>query len=286
MDTQALVIDCRTRKLEVFVASATQAQTDNPYQLVLRHALDLGSILDLLAPTDQEARKKFLADMPVILMGEYQARSSAGHVTVHSADSWDEAHDGHRKVLIVGGLGEVFGGRGALRVLGNPIRATLVRGPVEVVELRGTKNSNRAQADAAWAGVKILSGVDRSSVFLVEGQSDHTYVVRFRSAGGPEAVVEFPAEHRAEMFSRENIVRRIIKSSAWHSIVCGRDDHGYTPSEEEVSQVARSILGTYLATTNYRGPLGLLNMSDDAIAKVAEELGVSTELPRIVASAP
>ncbi len=51
---QALVIDGRTRKLNVFVASVTQAQSDNPYQLVLRHALDMGHIQDILAPTERD----------------------------------------------------------------------------------------------------------------------------------------------------------------------------------------------------------------------------------------
>ena len=292
MNTQALVIDGRTRKLSAFVASVTQAQSDNPYQIVLRHALDMGHIQDILAPTEREeylgggetkTRKHFCAEMPVILMGEYSARSSAGHVAVHSTDSWDEARDGHRKVLIVGGLGKVFGGKGGLKVLGNPIVATLVRGPVEIEEFVGAGNSNCASADAAWAGVKLLAGADRKSVFLVEGQSAYTYVVRLRSSA-TEGETEFPAEHREEMFSRENIVRRMVFSSAYHGLVCGRDDHEYKPSEDEVKAAAKRNMESYLAAKSANEErsherlgrrFGSLNMSDDAIAKMAEELGAN-----------
>ena len=290
---QALVIDGRTRKLNAFVASVTQAQSDNPYQLVLRHALDMGHIQDILAPTEREdylgggetkTRKQFLAEMPVILMGEYSARSSAGHVAIHSTDSWDEARDGHRKVLIVGGLGKVFGGKGGLlKVLGNPIVATLVRGPVEIEEFVGAGNSNCASADAAWAGVKLLASTDRKSVFLVEGQSDYTYVVRLRSTA-TEGATEFPSEHREEMFSRENIVRRMVFSSAYHGLVRGRDDHDYKPSEDEVKAAAKRNMEAYLSAKSvgeerYSERLGRrfgsLNMSYDAIAKMAEELGAN-----------
>src|SRR3989344_2400312 len=141
--TSVLVIDGRSRNLQAFVASATQAQNDNPYQLVLRHALDMGHLPEILKPTEDDVYlgggetkrlRRFRAEMPVLLMGKYSAQSSAGHVTVHAADRFDEGLFGHRKVLIVGGLGPAFG-EGGLRVLSLPIAATLVRGPVEVEEL-------------------------------------------------------------------------------------------------------------------------------------------------------
>ena len=80
MNAQALIIDGRTRKVNVFVASVTTAQSDNPSQIVLRHALDMGHVQDLLAPTEREEYlgggetkkvKSFRAEMPVIIMGEY-----------------------------------------------------------------------------------------------------------------------------------------------------------------------------------------------------------------------
>lgn len=289
----ALIIDGRNRKLQTFVASVTKAQDDNPYQLVLRHALDIGHIQDVLNPTEQDVYlgggetkrlKRFTTEMPVIIMGEYTAHSSAGHVAIHSADSWDESRDGHRKVLIVGGLGPNFGKKG-LRVLGLPITATLVRGPVEIEELAGSGNSNCASADAAWAGVKLLASTDRKAVFLVEGQSDYTYVVRLRSSAEDGVTTEFPVEHRSEMFSRENIVKRMVFSFAYHSLVRGRrDDRDYTPSEYEVHSAAKRNMESYLSAKSAgeerywewlgRG-FGSINMSDDVIAKMAEELGVS-----------
>lgn len=229
----ALVIDGRTRKLCAFVASVTQAQGDNHYQLVLRHALDVGHLPELLAPTEQDEylgggetkrRKHFRADMPVILMGMYSAQSSAGHVAVYCNDPSslirDEEQHGHRKVLVVGGLGPAFGKKG-LKVLGYPIAATLIRGPVEIEELTGSGNSNSASADAALAGVKLLASTDRKAVFLVEGQSDYTYVVRLHSCT-EEGMTEFPAEHRADMFSRENIFRRMLFYSAYRGLVRSR----------------------------------------------------------------
>lgn len=288
--TQALVIDGRTRKLQTFVASVTQAQSDNPFQIVLRHALDMGHVQDILALTEQDVYlgggetkklKRFRSEMPVIIMGEYSARSSAGHVAVHSADSWDESRDGHRRVLIVGGLGPNFGKKG-LRVLGNPITATLVRGPVEIEELANSGNSNCASADAAWAGVKLLASVDRKAVFLVEGQSDYTYVVRLRSAVEDGVTMEFPVEHREEMFSRENVVRRMVFSSAYHDLVRGHDDG--KPSDEEVKAAAKRRMKSYLAAKSANEEryyerlgrrFGSLNMSDDAIANMAEELGAN-----------
>jgi hypothetical protein len=191
----ALVIDGRTRQLSAFVASVTQAQSDDYCQLVLRHALAV----------DFANLPGSRPEMPVILMGEYAARSSAGVVAVRTAANtnllWSEEENGYRKVLVVGGLGPAFG-QGGLRVLNVPISATLVRGPVEIEKVAGAGNSNCATADATWSAVNFLVSTDHKAVFLVEGQSDYTYVVRFRSAGEEGDSTEFPAEHRAEMFSR------------------------------------------------------------------------------------
>lgn len=285
----ALVVDCRNRYLQAFVASVTQAQSDNPYQLVLRHALDMGHIQDLLNPTERDEylgggeyknMRNFRAEMPVILMGQYSAQSSAGHVSVYS-EGGDESRDGHRNVLIVGGLGPNFGKKG-LRVLSNPITATLVRGPVEIQQLTGSGNSNCASADAAWEGVKLLASTNRKSVFLVEGQSDYTYVVQLRSAA-TEGTTEFSVEHREEMFSRENIVRRMLFSAAFRDVVRGRDDDS-KPSDEEVCTAAKRRMTTYLAAKaaneeryweNLAQWFGSFNMGDEAISKIAAEFEIN-----------
>jgi len=298
---KAFVVDARTRNLKTFVASVTKTQHD-PYQLVLRHALDIGKLRDLMNEAAAEVYlgcgetkriKRFKAEMPVIIMGEYAALSSAGYSTVYSSKSCDEARYGHRKVLIVGGLGPQFGKKG-LRILGVPIVGTLIRGPVEIEELAGAGNSNCASAEAALAGVKMLANIDRKSVFLVEGQSDYTYVVRLRSVAEDGMTTDFPAEHRAEMFSLENIVRRMVLSAAYHD-VCGRDEDN-KPSEKEVKKAAKLRMNRYLAAKaagekNCWGYLGLgfetmgrvYNLNyffglPEAIAKLADEFGVKASV--------
>lgn len=291
--TQAIIIDGRARTLRTFVASVTKAQDDNPHQLVLRHALDMGNITNLLAPTERKeyvgggetvTRRHFRADMPVIIMGTYSAMSSAGHVTVVHAEhaGYNEATDGHRKVLVVGGLGPAFGK--GLKVFTNPISSTLVRGPVEIEEVAGSGNSNCASADAAWAGVQLLANTDRKSVFLVEGQSDYTYVVRLKSSAEDGETTEFLTEHRETMFSRENIVKRMIYGQSWRALAHGRDEDAPKPSDEEVRAEATQRIKEYIAAKaknedSYWDRLGRgfgsLNMSDEAYAKLAEELGVS-----------
>lgn len=277
--------------METFVASATQAQRQNDYQLVLRHALDMGGLKDILAPTERSEDvgggvkrvKRFTADIPIILMGGYSARSSAGHVAVHGADGGDEARCGYRNVLVVGGLGPNFNKKGGLRVFGIPIEGILIRGPVKIEEVVVAGNSNRASAEAALTGVKLLSNIDRKSVFLVEGQSDQTYVVRLRSTSAEGRTV-FPAEHRKEMFSQENVVRRMLLSSAYRDLVRGKGDDSNPPSNEEVVAEAKRRMGAYLLAEaanegRYweilgRGFGSLMDSSDAAIEKMAEELGV------------
>jgi len=258
LNTTALVIDCRARTLVTFVASVTEAQEGNTSQLVLRHALDLGKFDTLLASSEAEVyegggvtrtRRVFRAEMPVILMGQYSARSSAGHVTVVAPGRFgyggDEASDGHRQVTVVGGLGGPLSKKG-LRVLGVPISATLVRGPVVIAELPGAGNSNCASADAAMAGVRLLANTDRKSVFLAEGQSDTTYVVRLRSAGETGTETRFPTEHRSEMFARASIIRRMLSGQEYRSRVRGSSS-GAAPTEEQVQAGVKFRLERYCA---------------------------------------
>ena len=281
---EILVIDGRSRALRAFVASVTKAQEDNPYQVVLRHALDMGCIRDLLAPKGVEGyfggeviRQECRVQIPVLIMGEYSARSSAGHVTV-ACNDLNMFNKHHKKVLVVGGLGPAFG-KGGLKVLTRPISAVLIPGPVEIVEAEGADNSNCASAEAAIAGVKILARTDKKSTFLMEGQSDYTYVIRLRClAEGNE--VDFPAEHRSDMFSRENIVKTMFFGQIKRDLtrICKS-----APSKEEVRAEAIRRMESYLAAKaadedSYwrrlgRG-FGALNKSDEAIKKVADGLGI------------
>lgn len=282
-ENHALCVDCRRRKRRVFVTAVTKTQKENEKQLVLRHALDVGNLPGLFK---RHKKRHIVVEMPVILMGNYSALSSAGHVEVYTAaeSSCDEARNGHRKVLIVGGLGGPFGKEG-LRVLRCPITATLVRGPVEIWELPGSRNFNPACAVAAWAGVKFLAKTDRKSVFVVEGQSNYTYVVRFQSLGAEGAVTEFPPEYREEMFAPESIVRSVMLQTTYHDLVRWGEGR---PSAEVVKAEAKRRLNECLAAKaagekRCWAPLGAgieslisMSMSDEAITKIAEELGAAT----------
>ena len=77
----------------------------------------------------------------------------------------------------------------------------------------------------------------------------------------------------------------MVFSSAYHDLVRGHDDHEYKPSKDEVKAAAKRNMQAYLAAKSDNEEryyewlgrrFGSLNASDDAIAKMAEELGVST----------
>lgn len=273
MENSVLVIDCRNRNLNAFVASATKAKEGSPLQLVLRHALGVGDIREVLNSAEEDGHRRFVADMPVLLMGGYAARGSAGHVAVHG-------HGGN-PVTVVGGLGPLFG-KGGLRPLGRPIAGVLVRGPVELEALPGASNSNQATAAAAWEGMQMLAQADRRSAFLVEGQSDYLFVVRLRPTGATgEGPVDFPLEHRAELFSDENIVRKMLAAQA------RRDVDEPAASAERIAEAVRYRLGRYAAakgaaTTDLWRPefeLGLAFKTffpgDEVVARVAAEFSAA-----------
>lgn len=242
----ALVVDCRKRDLKIFAASVTQleGEGEQPFQIVLRHGLDMGNL-----PTLLEGGEIIRTDSPIILMGEYRARSSEGHVSVlRNSSSY-----GHRKVLIVGGLGPAFG-RGGLRVLQHPIRSVYIDGPDNKVELlAGASNSNTQTAKAAWDGVETLCSVKKTSVFLTEGQSDHMQVIRFKSGSvealHPEIYPVLPQEHRTTMFSKENIVRACFLGAGRKAVQSAWKEHlleGQPPFEEILERSSR-IMTSYLS---------------------------------------
>jgi len=300
-----ICIDCRSRNLAVFSASVTRAQADNEQQLVVRHALDMGYLGELLESTEQqeyisgghvvvgEYRKvrRFFSKLPVLLLGSFQAKSSQGFVDVlfgnrafvEMAGSQRVAFNDHRKVLVVGGLGRPFG-KGGLKVLSNPIEGVLIEGPIEVSLPEGAGNLNEATAAAACAGAELLASVSFSSVFVIEGQSNYSTVYRFSSRRkkpeiGGKMYSTFPPEHREEMFCRENIVRHMLFAAArWHLSLGGSN-----PSQEELEMEARRRLETYFLSRKagenaYWEKLGRkfgsLNMCSEAIEATAKELGV------------
>lgn len=284
---QLIVVDCQKRMLGVFVASATMVSVKRPFQLVLRHGLEMGRLPELLREElwgdepGREPRKGFRSEMPILLMGSYRAQSSAGHVSVLRTETGSRHH---HPMVVVGGLGPAFG-KGGLRVLAAPIPAVLVEGPVAAASVPGAGNSNWNTAAAAAAGAKLLADIDRESVFVVEGQSDHVSVVRIRSEIKGAAAV-LPVEHREEMFSQENIVRKVVFGTTFRSLARGRGDGG-RPSEEEVRSTAKKAVTDYLAASpeerrerasweRLARRLSSLYVSDEVIARaMAEEEALS-----------
>ncbi len=265
--SEVLVIDSRNRRLHTFVASVTKVQ-ENPRQLVLRDALDMGSIWRFVESKDED-KEKIVLGMDVLLMGEYEARSSEGHVSVFSKEN-----NRNRPSYIVGGLGEAFG-KGGLKILSKPISTFLVRAPLEVRKVRTASNSNTSTSNAGWRGMELLfSIVDREATFLVEGQSDYKRVIRFRPLSDSSiANMNFPSEHQ-EMFSEENIFWKMV----YRTLCDGNDGDVPVPSNEEVKAVAEQSISYYLMSSweernvhpfsYYFELLG----SDKAIISMAEKL--------------
>lgn len=240
---QVLVIDCRTREMNSFFASVTQVQVENSYQLVVRQALEMGSFSCFLSSSLNGAgAQEIEIDMPIIIMGSYSAFSSAGYVSVHYERN-AEFNYGYRQVLVVGGLGPSFGKKG-LRILGTPIQAVLIRGPLQIKELWSHENSNCSCADAARLGVQIMAKYDIRSVYLCSGQSDYSYAVRFVSYSRKKET-KFPQEHRQDIFSSENIIRQMIFTAAYHDMMGERREP--QPTEEALTINVRQRVKAYLA---------------------------------------
>ncbi len=240
------MIDCRSRELKVWMASATQT---NNFQLVLRHALEMGTLKDLLAKSEKVEFNRFgkkpvriiRSSWPVIALGNYQAMSSAGHAWVKGAVPSADSPRSPRCLLVVGGLGRgAFGGKG-LRVLSRPIEGQLVAGPTAIDELESFSNSNWTATEAAAAAIDLLTEIDKESIFIEEGQSDRAYVARIRSSA--ETSTTFPAEHRQEMFSQENILRRMFKSAAYREARGGEEE---APPDWAVRAACRRLAGQYI----------------------------------------
>ncbi len=240
---EVLVIDSRSRDMRIFVASATKTQ-DNDNHIVIRHALGMGGLLKW----EEDGFKSQLpdrVDMSVLVMGQYVATGSAGHVSVTGR--------GGQRVLVVGGLGSPFG-EGGLKNLVVPISGTLIQGPVEIKKIQTANNSNCDSTDAAMAGLRLLRNIDSKSVFLAEGQSDRVNVVRFRTANDNSRSVEFPLEHQDVMFSRKNIIRKMLEGQVFRFLqVCynneGREGR---PSQEEIKKEINNRTERYLTQKKSR----------------------------------
>ncbi|MBI4223698.1 MAG: hypothetical protein HY609_02090 [Deltaproteobacteria bacterium] len=196
------VVDARSRERLVYAASATSLPS-NPNALVLRKGVTVGKLENVLAGHHSEH--------PLLIIGFYRARQSAGHVTPLGGEKFQRG-------VVVGGAGfgrEVYDEVGkptrkgdALRPFGRPIEATLLPKGTRVEKIETHGGSNRSTADAVLAGLKLMAELPQTFV-LAEGQSDHTSAFSF--SGFPEKKEQFPAEHRAEMFSVERLLQGYLR---------------------------------------------------------------------------
>ncbi len=205
-----IIVDARSRDLRVFVASVTKTSGG----VVLRKAAELGGIENL-----EEKR----IDMPVFVTGAYQARSSGGFVEPIVALN-------HHSIQWVGGCG--FGreitnpetglvsrkGDG-LRPFVKPVEGYLMPSGTTVNIVPTHRNSNRATAEAALAGLRFLAqeggyGGKSQVMLIAEGQSDVTkaWSLTGPSSGGETTAYsrhpEFPDEW-SERFSNEAIAEKL-----------------------------------------------------------------------------
>lgn len=187
----AIVVDCRSRDLQVYAASVTEA-TDRG--LVLRKAADLGNLGELSGGEISQT---------VIILGGYSAQSSGGFVTVAKPEGF---HD--RFLTGAAGLGWGIGeGRkgDALRPMtdrhGKKFSLTVIIGGCSLTKISGHKNSNLATAYAAFAGLQLRAQM-RGEVIVLEGQSDYTLGWAFKPVQSQNGLGgEFPPEHRGDVFA-------------------------------------------------------------------------------------
>jgi hypothetical protein len=206
--TTVVVVDARSRERIVFTASATTLAT-RPEAVILRRACEVGVVSDLIGTT---------VDSPILLIGEYRAMSSAGHVTVVGAEKFPP-------ITVIGGMGfgfEVWDETsqasktvgGALRPFARPVRGSLIPANALVANFRHSNHiSNVAAEEAAFEGLKLRSRTAawKYTLCLYEGQSDYGQVVTFTTDPTAEVPV-FPEEHRSEMFTTERLVEAAVRS--------------------------------------------------------------------------
>lgn len=200
--TKMLVIDTTNRGLTLATANVSRSQTG----LVIRPALGLPGLGFFAEGADWRSPKDS-GGLPVLLIGDgYQARSSAGFVSVTGAGLPYQTHP------VVGWLGDH-----GLRVI-RPRVARLL-GPVRFVAEKSATNSNGQTAEAVRAGLPLLAVADLRSVVIAEGQSDRVRVWRLLPHD-PAAdrissfeVTDLDEEFRGEMFAPEVVAQRLFRAA-------------------------------------------------------------------------
>ncbi|MAG44957.1 hypothetical protein CL633_03665 [bacterium] len=212
----ALFVDSFTREIPVYTVSVTEIPETG---LVLRLGAHVGNLWQLTAENNFFEN----SELPVIVATRgYSAQSSAGHVKVladyHGEQTRIRTH-------VVGIHGFHWMNKKSLRALGNPMEILVLRPGTNIRSVhthagRGSGpypawHSNPATADAAAMALEILSEIRPSSVFIAEGQSDYVQAWELSAQwdqyrDNPEFCIEFPAEHRAEMFTPAKLFERAL----------------------------------------------------------------------------
>lgn len=258
-----IVVDATTRRLECFAASAT-CRNGNQQHIILRKAVVIGTIAEL---------RGRVVESPILVVGSYSARSSAGHTTPLGEDNFP-------KVVWIGGAGFGFDVydeakrerrrvADGLRPFGRPLTGTLLPAGTKVEGVQTHSNSNPDTADAAMAGLRIVAETKRQFI-LTEGQSDYTSAYTFCVAEDAEQP-SFPEEHRTDVFSPESMFRAAFRR------ICPRQrmtEQQYEAKKALELNVMRAAFRAGNAAKSVGFPQQVVDaVGDTELRRIADELG-------------
>lgn len=193
-----IVVDSSTRDLNMYTCACTLHEG----YLVLRKATEIGSLNDII---DEE-----FPSIPILLIGKYQAQSSAGVAGFISATP--NCH-------VIGGAGVSGFYADDGRVRGDSLRpfkadCALLTGGCHIRLLdTHSENSNISTAVAVKEGL-MLNVIVRETAVVYEGQSDHinAWDISSTTEGGFPTDAQFPTEHRTDIFY-EGTQAEIVETS-------------------------------------------------------------------------
>ncbi len=185
-----LLVDLTSRNLPISTVAVTRLETG---EIVLRKGVTVCGMHDIC---------KQNIDCPIILMGDYQAISSAGFVSIVGDGAKSQ------QIHIAGGAGFEWASRygmigGGLR----PFRYRPVGGRgydgvilpsarIEQIETHD-RNSNPRTAEAVVAGAQMIADLT-GDIIILEGQSDRVVAWKLSTRGGTIPI--YPPEHREDIF--------------------------------------------------------------------------------------
>ncbi len=208
MNTTAILIDTFKRELNVSTVSVTRVEGRG---IVIRYGGEVGTLNQLV-----EGGTFYNDDFPIIVLtGGYHARSRAGFVSV-VVSSYGGADQRGTRENVVGMLGMPFQKGKGLMVLSEPLEALVLPAGTHIRAVSTHGNSNPASADAADAAVRMRADINRSSVFVMEGQSDYVQAFElFRPRFAEDrAIPVFPEEHQTDRFDDASLVRAALRKIA------------------------------------------------------------------------